>query len=366
LQSGPPGTILHDQNQTGQEREMNTSFSRMCASAVLATIVMSATATLRAAQQSQTASPQLSDAEKQALNAERQALNAVNSAPDATAKLAAATEFVSKFPKSTVRLRVAQLVADEIGKIANAAEAIPLAEKAQTVFTAENEQLEIMKPMLLSTYNRGGRVDDAFKVAAEVLSKRPDDINVLVQMTAAGTDQARQNNGKNIPQTLQYGAKAIELIEGNKKPAQLAEADWATFKPMLAQLYQETAVLNLVSGNLAEARTRLTKATGLGTKDAYPFALLASLINEEYSKGAADYQKMPAGPMKQETLKRLEGLLDSIIDNYAHAAALATGKPEYQELMKQVIPDLTNYYKFRHNQTTDGLQELIDKYKPHP
>jgi hypothetical protein len=343
---------------------MKSSVLRLGACAAAAILVILAVQTLGSAQQSQNSNPPLSDSEKQALGAERQALNAINSAADATAKLAAATEFVRKFPKSTSRLRVAEVVANEIAKMPNAAEAIPLAEKAQTVFTAENEQLDVMKPLLVSTYNRGGRIDDAFKVAAEILAKRPDDINVLVQMTAAGADQARQNNPKNAPQALQYGGKAIELIEGNKKPATMSEADWANYKPTLPQLYQQTAILNLMTNNLAEAKTRLTKATQIGTRDAYPFALLASIINEEYTKGAAEYQTMPAGPQKQETLKRLEGLLDSIIDNYAHAAALATGKPEYQELLKQLIPDLTSYYKFRHNQSTDGLQELIDKYKP--
>jgi hypothetical protein len=343
---------------------MKASVLRLCACAAAAISVTFWVQTIGSAQQSQTTNPQLSDSEKQALGAERQALNAINSATDATAKLAAATEFVRKFPKSTSRLRVAQVVADEIGKMPNATEAIPLAEKAQTVFTAEDEQLDVMKPLLVFTYNRGRRIDDAFKVAGEILAKRPDDINVLVEMTGAGADQARQNNPKNAPQALQYGGKAIEMIEGNKKPATMSEADWANYKPRLPQLYQQTAILNLVTNNLAEAKTRLTKATQIGTKDAYPFALLASIINEEYTKGASEYQTMPAGPQKQEALKRLEGLLDSIIDNYAHAAALATGKPEYQELLKQLMPDLTNYYKFRHNQSTDGLQELIDKYKP--
>ena len=32
------------------------------------------------------------------------------------------------------------------------------------------------------------------------------------------------------------------------------------------------------------------------------------------------------------------------------------------QLMQQVIPDLTNYYKYRHNQST-SLQELINKYR---
>jgi len=35
-------------------------------------------------------------------------------------------------------------------------------------------------------------------------------------------------------------------------------------------------------------------------------------------------------------------------------------------MMQQLTTDLTDYYKFRHNNSTEGLQQLIDKYKPKP
>ena len=60
----------------------------------------------------------------------------------------------------------------------------------------------------------------------------------------------------------------------------------------------------------------------------------------------------------------MTALIDKVIDQYAHAVALSEGKPEYQRLHEQALSDLTVYYKFRHNQTTDGLQQLNDKYKP--
>ena len=78
------------------------------------------------------------------------------------------------------------------------------------------------------------------------------------------------------------------------------------------------------------------------------------------------YVSLPAGAAKQDTLKRVESLLDTIIDSYARAAGLATGRPEYQTLLQQVIPDLTNYYKYRHDQSTKGLRQLIEQYRPRP
>ena len=78
------------------------------------------------------------------------------------------------------------------------------------------------------------------------------------------------------------------------------------------------------------------------------------------------YEAMAEGKSKQETQKKLDGLLDSMIDAYARAAALATGRVEYQMLLQQVIPDLTSYYRTRHNQSVKGLQELINRYRSAP
>ena len=143
-------------------------------------------------------------------------------------------------------------------------------------------------------------------------------------------------------------------------------ANWATHKALLPQLYNQAAILNLVEGNLSEANTQATKATTLSPNDPAAFALLGMVINNDYLKAATNYKTMPEGAEKEASLKRLEGLIDQIIDAYAHAIALASGKPEHQAMMQQLTTDLTSYYKFRHNNSTDGLQQLIDKYKPKP
>lgn len=294
--------------------------------------------------------------------AETKALNAINTAPDVTAKLAGIADFVKKFPKSSARVRIAQRAADEISKVQDPAQQIALTEKALTILTADAE-LAILKPVLLQAYLNGKRVDDAFKLAGEILAKNPEDLGVLVTMTYAGTEQARQKNGNFVGPSLQYGLKAIELIEANKKPASMDDASWAGTKDMLPQLYQATAILNLVTGNSAEAKPKLVKASTLGSTDPSTFALLGLIINDEYTQQVGAYKAMPAGPAKQEALEKLESLLDNIIDIYAHAAGLASGRPEYAGLLEQVTIDLTGYYKYRHGQSIEGMQQLIDKYK---
>jgi hypothetical protein len=76
------------------------------------------------------------------------------------------------------------------------------------------------------------------------------------------------------------------------------------------------------------------------------------------------YESMPDGKAKQDARKQLDALLDNMIEVYARAAGLATGRVEYQRLLQQVIPDLTAYYKHRNNQSIKGLQQLINRYRP--
>jgi hypothetical protein len=134
----------------------------------------------------------------------------------------------------------------------------------------------------------------------------------------------------------------------------------------LPQLYNQAAILNLVEGNQSEANAQAVKATALNPNDPTTFALLGMVINNDYLKAATNYKAMPENAEKAASLKRLEGLIDQIIDAYAHAVALSAGKPEHQAMMQQLTTDLTDYYKFRNHNSTEGLQQLIDKYKPKP
>lgn len=293
---------------------------------------------------------------------EAEALSAISLATNPSTKLAAAEEFINRFPKSNSRLKAAELVAEEILKIKNGTVAITLVERAQSIFTLDEER-EILKPVALEAYATGNRPKDAFKLAEEILARNPDDVYVLVQMTQAGADEVRKRNREHAEVALQYGLKAITLIEAGKKPPKVDDETWTQHTANLGQLYQQTAILYLGAGNTAEAKTRLTKATTLRPHDPSNYALLGRVIHAEYVKDTEAYEALTDGKQKQETRKKLDAVVDTIIDAYARAAGLAMGRPEYQPLMQQVIPDLTNYYKHRHNQSTKGLKELINKYR---
>ena len=296
---------------------------------------------------------------------ETDALAAIKLATNPTTKLTAAEDFIAKFPNSTARLSVAETIAGEILKVKNVTVALALLERAQVIFTADNER-ETLKPVALDVYAISDRTDDAFALAAEMLAKNPDDFHVLKRMTQAGTREARNKNRKHTDIALQYGLKAIALLEANKKPDATDDQTWASQRAYLDQLYQQTAILYFAAGNTQEATARLTKATTLAPQDPSNFALLARILNADYLAQMDAYEAMADGKSKQESRKKLDSLLDSMIDAYARAAGLATGRVEYQTLLQQVIPDLTAYYKYRNNQSVKGLRELIDRYRPTP
>ena len=265
---------------------------------------------------------------------EADALAAIKLATNPTTKLAAAEEFIARFPNSKARLTIAELVSAEILKVKDGAVALALLERARAVFTTDQER-EVFKLVALGAYALANRPDDAFALASELLAKNPDDLSVLVQMTRVGSEEARKRNRKHTDVALQYGLKAIALIEAG-----------TTHKADLAQLYQQTAILYLAAGNTDEAKSRLTKASTLAPQDPSNFALLGRVINADYvlKKSKQDHE-----------------VLDTIINAYARAVALSIGRVEYQMLLQQVMPDLTTYYKQRHG-SIKGLQQLINKF----
>ena len=296
---------------------------------------------------------------------EADALAAVKLATNPTTKLTAAEDFIARFPNSTARVDVAEAIAGEILKVKNGMVALTLLERAQAIFTSEKER-EVLKPAALEAYVIGNKPDEAFALAAEMLAKNPDDIQVLTRMTQEGTEEASKKNRKYSNISLQYGLKAIALLEADTKPASVANEVWAKQRAKLDRLYQQTAILYLAVGNAPEAKARLTKASTLSPQDPSNYALLGRVINVDYLTQKDAYEAMKDAKSKQESQKKLDALLDSMIDAYARAVGLATGRVEYQSLLQSVVPDLTAYYKARHNQSIKGLQELINRYRAAP
>ena len=136
---------------------------------------------------------------------------------------------------------------------------------------------------------------------------------------------------------------------------------WQEYKTArLPDLYRNLGILALRTNNNAEAKADLEKAVALKTTDPFVYGVLGNLGEDEYTSLAKQYQTTHDAA----TLTQAQSQLDKVIELYAQAMGLSADKPEFQQLREQIKPGLENYYKYRHNNSTAGLDELIAKYKP--
>ncbi len=294
--------------------------------------------------------------------AEAKAVKAIEAAPDANAKVAAAEEFVKKYPKSSLRQHVAEYMVDQILAVKDPVQKLALVQKFPTVFP-DKAEAALIKPVLIDAYVQSKKFDEAFAEGATHLAANSDDISVLVTLTVAGVEQAKQGNPKYAATSRQYGAKAIELFEANKKPAIMDVEVWEKEKRMLPQIYQEMAVISLMERNPTEAMAKLEKSAKLSPGDPFTYLLMGTITNDDYQKVATSYKAMPNGKDKDEALVKANVLLDKVIDLYARAVGLSEGKSQYQRFHDELLVDLASYYRYRHGNSTDGLQKMIDGYK---
>ncbi len=294
---------------------------------------------------------------------ERNLVNNIVSATDPAAKWKAVAELIKKYPKTEVRAQVAQRSADQIADLKDPNQRLTYAQQYQTIFNQPTEE-ELIVPILISAYADTNQPDQAFTKGTDFLSRHPDSLRVLVQLLSIGSSEVKKHNPKFVTQAIQYGTHAAELFEADKKPSNFDDAHWKGYKTTtLPGIYQSLGLLYYASGNRAEAKARYQTASQLAPSDPFNFVMLAGLTDQEYQDAAKHYQSMPAGAARDEELKKVQTLLDAVIDSYAHAIAISEGNAALQQVRQQDLSDLEMYYKYRHNGSTDGMQQLIDKYK---
>jgi hypothetical protein len=294
---------------------------------------------------------------------ERDAATKIDKAQGPEAKLQAAAEFVKKYPKSALRPQVAQAVAREIANAQDNQLKISLAETYLTFFTDPSEAT-LVNDTLLNAYLNSGHADEAFKMGAARLAKNPEDIDLMRALAIVASNEAIQGRNTYAAQGQQYGAKAIALLEADKRPAGVDDAKWATYKAdSLQSLYRALGVIAFKTNDQPAAIAHFEKAIALKLSDPVIFHLVGELNYDEYSQLAKQYQAMPEGAEKSAALKKVEEQMDKTIEAYARALAVTQGNEQLKAANDQARQNLEDLYKFRHKGSTEGLQQIIDKYK---
>ncbi|MBI1750062.1 MAG: hypothetical protein HY234_02030 [Acidobacteria bacterium] len=294
---------------------------------------------------------------------ERRQVSDIVNVTSATQKVQLLTAFLAAHPASVVRARLLTHVGVAITREPDAAVCVTLAEKFLALMSTDQER-NVAGAILAEAYLKANRVDDAFQTIAVIRDDEALDLRLLVRLTTAGADEARQRNLEHLAASRKYGDLAIRAMEADRRPAGMDSAMWTEYKgKTLPSLYQSLGMLSLHGGAAAEAQTYLKKAVELAPDDPLNYIFLGAAANEEYMAATQQLKQVPPGAARDELWGRTTMLLDQVIDAYAHAVALSAGSSQEEAIRAQVWPDLENYYKFRHKGSLEGLQALIATYK---
>ena len=219
-------------------------------------------------------------------------------------------------------------------------------------------------------------IGEMIRLGKEALAEDPNSIDYLYLMVLSirtNELQASPPNYAHANDAEEFGDKAIKLIEVDKVPAVIPKDKWNK-NATLGWLYQTLAIVEGgAKKNNSKALEYYTKASSLDPTDPYNYLVSGSLLQMKYAEAAKKYQEIPEAdrtapePQKPEVKAALDAVnksADDLINTWARFLALTIGKPEYAAQRGQVEKVVTDLYKYRHPDTPDGLQKLIDQYKP--
>ncbi len=299
--------------------------------------------------------------EPQISSAEADAAKKVQAAKDIPAKFKAAEEFMKKYAKGAARPKVAIYMSGVIADVTDGKQRLGYIENYNKIFNDDSEH-ELIVAAHVDALAITDKVDEAFALSPKAFEKSSDNVMLLTQLTIKGTQQVQRQQMQNADATKNYGKQAIYLMENNKKPEWMKDEDWQKFKTQyLGELYQSIGLVAYANKDAVESKTYFVKSTEANSANPFSFVMLGELANMDYQTLAQEYN-VASGAAKDAALKKAEAQLDQVIDYYAHAVGLMLGKPQYQAMHDQVLPSLQEYYKYRKG-STNGLQELINKYK---
>jgi hypothetical protein len=205
----------------------------------------------------------------------------------------------------------------------------------------------------------------SYGLAKQVLADNPDNLRVLIALGYGGIAASTEAHTEAYnADAAKYAAKAIQLIGSGKTPD-----SWAPFKgkdDVLGSLHYALGFYALKTNPEAAIQSFITAAQVDADRRNAPstyYYLAASYQTGPYKRLSEDYSKrfanQPESPESKAALDNINKVVDKMIDAYARAVALAGTSSQNQAAKTQWMGQLTNFWKFRHENSDTGLNEYI-------
>jgi len=231
-----------------------------------------------------------------------------------------------------------------------------------------------VRGMMYAEAAKAKNISEMIRIAKEVLAEDPDNLDYLLAVVV----QIRTNELSANPPSYSHAAdaadfaqRAIRLLEAGKSPT---GADPKFNKnATLGYLHGTLAVIDEHDKNVDKALAEYEKAGQLEPTNATFFFHCGRIHNDKYAAAAQKYQAIPEAdrdaaepkPEVKAALEEVNKQADAVITCWARFLGLSADKKEgfSADTRAKIEKALTDLYKYRHPDSTDGLQKLIDQNK---
>ena len=203
-----------------------------------------------------------------------------------------------------------------------------------------------------------------FTVGRQVLAEEPEHLKTLTHLAYAGYLAAGKGDETHSDAALGYARKAVAAIDAGAQAN-----DWQPF----ADRADALGYLHFIIGELTLKsdpeqaiqlfRKAVTYETSVKHTPVLYSRLAAAYVVGRYDPLSKDYQTRFAGREADDesraALEKIYAVVDLISDAYARAVALSGTDPKYAEARQRWSAELTRFYKFRHNDSADGLEAFV-------
>ena len=211
---------------------------------------------------------------------------------------------------------------------------------------------------------------EAYKIGKEILAKEPDNLKVMAHLGANGY-VAVPKNPQLAGEALEHARKAVQLLDSGQNVD-----DWAPLPGKEAAL----AYSNFTIGTLtvekepANSLKYFIKSAQFETplkKSPFTYAYIAGAYETgPYAKQSEEYKKVYGGkdetPESKLALANINQIVERMIDGYARAVSLAGTDAQYATQKPLWLESLTTWYKYLHNNSDAGMNELISTITTKP
>lgn len=207
---------------------------------------------------------------------------------------------------------------------------------------------------------------EAFPLGKQILAEEPDNLGVMIATAWSGLGAVTSGQDAFIPDAAAITRKTLQELEAGKTPQGATNFNK---DETLGWLNYALGIYAIKQNNPREALNYLYKAAqyeGFAKKDPQTYALMAVAYQQAYYEPLAKeyrekYLGKPESPEQQAALAQLNQVIDRVIDAYARAVAYANASNDqrYQQRKAEWTEQLAGFYKFRNNDSTTGMDQLI-------